>query len=326
MKLVLNSSTYLYLLQDQMDKPIKIVFLGTPEFSCLFLIELSKDKRFQVCAVISQENKKIGRKQILTPPPIKILADQLNLPVFQTAKLNKDLELIEKIRSYHPDFLVVIAFGQILSSSILAIPAIKAINVHGSILPKYRGASPIEQALLNGDQETGLSVMEMAKTMDTGAVYEVYREKIEANDNNQSLRDKLSKSGATRLPQTLIEIFQQNLHSTPQDESQATYCSKISKEDGLIEGKSMPAQQIINKYRAYSTWPGIYLKTHDKFLKLHQIQNTNLQISSGQFSYDNQYIYLGTTTTAIQINSLQLEGKTIQDSKTFLQGNKNILG
>lgn len=308
-----------------MTQPIKIVFLGTPEFSCPFLLQLANDSRFQLLAVITQEDKKVGRKQTLTSPPVKQLATQLNLPVFQTEKLNKDLPIIEKIKSYQPDFLVVIAFGQILSSEILAIPKIKPINVHGSILPKYRGASPIEQALLNGDSQTGLSVMEMVKAMDAGPVYQIYELSIYPEDNNQILRERLSKLGSEKLPNTLTEIYNGSLQSHPQIDMEATFCSKISKEDGLINPTIDSAETIFNKYRAFFNWPGLYLKIQNKILKLHKMNISEKKLTSGKFEFDNENIWLGTTTKAIQIIELQLEGKTIQSSKVFLQGNKNLL-
>lgn len=307
-----------------MTQPIKIVFLGTPEFSCPFLSQLANDSRFDLLAVITQEDKKIGRKQILTPPPVKQLAIQLNLPIFQTEKLNKDFLIIDKIKELQPDFLVVIAFGQILSTEILAIPKIKAINVHGSILPKYRGASPIEQVLLNGDSKTGLSVMEMVKAMDAGPVYQTYELPISTEDNNQILREKLSKLGSEKLPSTLIEIYNGTLQSHSQIDSEATFCNKISKEDGLINPTIDSAETIFNKYRAFSNWPGLYLKIQNKILKLHKVNISEQKLPPGKFQFDNQNIYLGTTTKAIQIVELQLEGKTQQSSKVFLQGNSNL--
>lgn len=307
-----------------MTQPIKIVFLGTPEFSCPFLSQLANDSRFDLLAVITQEDKKIGRKQILTPPPVKQLAIQLNLPIFQTEKLNKDFSIIDKLKELQPDFLVVIAFGQILSTEILAIPKIKAINVHGSILPKYRGASPIEQSLLNGDSQTGLSVMEMVKAMDAGPVYQTYELPISTEDNNQILREKLSKLGSEKLPNTLIEIYNGTLQPHSQIDSEATFCSKISKEDGLINPTIDSAETIFNKYRAFFNWPSLYLKIQNKILKLHKINISEQKLPPGKFQFDNQNIYLGTTTKAIQIVELQLEGKTQQSSKVFLQGNSNL--
>jgi methionyl-tRNA formyltransferase len=307
-----------------MTNPIKIVFLGTPEFACPFLEHLAKHQDFEIKLVITQEDKKTGRKQVMTPPPIKKLSNSLGLETIQRAKLNTDDLLIEKIKSINPDFLLVIAFGQILSSKILAIPKIKAINVHGSILPKYRGASPIEQSLLNGDQQTGLTVMEMVKAMDAGPIYTAYPLEISKNDTNHILREKLSKIGAEKLPETLKEIYSGKLLPIAQKEEFATYCHKIIKEDGLINPLEMTADQIINRYRAFFNWPGIFIKHQNKQIKLHQIEKSELIIEAGKFKIDQKDLYLGTKSGSIKILNLQLEGKTAQTSEVFLTGNKNL--
>jgi methionyl-tRNA formyltransferase len=308
-----------------MSEKINIVFLGTPEFACPFLEKLATDSRFQVKAVITQEDKPVGRKKLLTPSPIKELSQKLNLPLFQPIKLNKDLDLLSNLEKIAPDFLVVVAYGQILSNKVLQIPRIKAINVHGSILPKYRGASPIEQALLNGDSITGLSIMEMVKAMDAGPIYQILELPIADNDNNQSLRKKLSEFGASQLPDLLIQIKKGELSAIPQNETLTSYCKKINKEDGNVNPTQQTAQEIINHWKAYSIWPGIFLKQKEKTLKLIQIElNNTISPTPGNFEIINNQLFLGTKKGTLEIKTLQLEGKTIQDTKSFLSGNKQL--
>jgi methionyl-tRNA formyltransferase len=308
-----------------MSEKINIVFLGTPEFACPFLEKLATDSRFQVKAVITQEDKPVGRKKLLTPSPIKELSQKLNLPLFQPIKLNKDLDLLSNLEKIAPDFLVVVAYGQILSNKVLQIPRIKAINVHGSILPKYRGASPIEQALLNGDSITGLSIMEMVKAMDAGPIHQILELPIADNDNNQSLRKKLSEFGASQLPDLLIQIKKGELSAIPQNETLTSYCKKINKEDGNVNPTQQTAQEIINHWKAYSTWPGIFLKQKEKTLKLIQIElNNTISPTPGNFEIINNQLFLGTKKGTLEIKTLQLEGKTIQDTKSFLSGNKQL--
>jgi len=308
-----------------MTEPIKIVFLATPEFATPFLEKLASDHRFQLLAAITQEDKPVGRKKILTPPPVKQTSQSLGIQVFQPAKLNKDQALLEELENLAPDFLIVVAYGQILSKRVLQIAKIKPINVHGSILPKYRGASPIEQALLNGDQKTGLSIMEMAPSMDTGAVYQVIESAIEPEDNHLSLRTKLSQLGANELPDILVKIKSGELTAKPQNEADATYCQKIERQDGLIDPIQLTASQIYNRYRAYCGWPGIFLPFQNKTLKLLVIHPAkNESVPSGAFQVEGQKLFLGCSEGTLEITELQMEGKTAQTTSSFLAGNRQL--
>lgn len=308
-----------------MLEKIKIVFLGTPDIACPFLEKLAQDHRFQLQAVITQEDKPFGRKKILTPPPVKITATQLSLPIFQPIKLNKDEALLQHLTELAPDFLVVVAYGQILNKKVLSLPKLKPINVHGSILPLYRGASPIEQALLNGDKKTGLSIMEMEIKMDTGPVYKILECPISDSDDNNSLRKKLSEQGSAQLPDILVNIFEKKLTAQPQDESSATYCQKISKQDGLIHPLQLTSEQILNRLRAFSTWPGIFLNLQEKNLKLTKLSlNSDHHLSPGQFQILQNRLFLGCQTGTLEILELQMEGKNIQNTASFLNGHRQL--
>ena len=307
-----------------MSEQTSIVFLGTPEFSTSFLEQLAQDDRFKILAVITQQDQPQGRKKILTPPPIKLTAQKHHLEIYQPPKLNKDSELLEKLKQLKPDFLLVIAYGQILSNEVLNIPEIKPINVHGSILPKYRGASPIEQSLLNGDTKTGLSIMEMVKEMDAGAVYTVIESPIDEHDTNQTLRNKLATLGSAKLPEILLSIKNNQLLSHPQNEQEATFCHKITRLDGLINPIEQSATEIYNRWRAFNPWPGIFMSIGDKQMKFLNIQiSTTNNISSGRFLIDGNRLYLGCKTNSLEILEIQVEGKTPQTVKSFLSGNRH---
>src|SRR3989339_634511 len=213
---------------------MNIVFFGTPEFSVQSLESLNKITQINILSVITQPDKKVGRKGILTPPPVKICAQNLGLLVHQPKTKEKVFKIVKK---YTADFFVVIAYGSILDKKTLELPKYGAVNVHGSLLPKYRGASPIQEALLNGDKETGLSIMAMNEKMDEGDVYFLKRVEIAKEDNYISLSDKLAIVSANILPFLLEDIALGKLDRVKQDNKQATFCRKIEKEDGKINFK-----------------------------------------------------------------------------------------
>lgn len=303
-----------------------VVFLGTPEFSCNFLEKLAHHPDFEVIGVITQEDKPMGRKKLMTSPPVKIAADTLNLTVFQPTRLNKDTNLITQLKKLAPDYFVVVAYGQIISKEVLEIPKIAPINVHGSILPDYRGASPIQQSLLNGDKQTGLSIMKMDVGMDTGPVYKTIPLEILPDDTDLSLRNKLSSIGSELLPEILLDIKKGVLKAHEQDSSKATYCGKIEKEDGLIDPFNMTSIEVYNKWRAFIIWPGIYIYLNNKKIQLLDISPiSNMNISPGEFETTKNQIFMGCKNGVIGIKKLQLEGKSAQNANVFLSGNKQLM-
>lgn len=302
-----------------------VIFLGTPEFSCNFLEKLTTHSDFEVIGVITQEDKPTGRKKIITPPPVKITAERLGIKVFQPHRLNKDSDLLNTLKKLSPDFFVVVAYGQIISKEVLEIPKIAPINVHGSILPDYRGASPIQQSLRSGDTQTGLSIMKMDEGMDTGPVYKVIPIEIAPDDTDATLRKKMSSLGAPLLPDILLNIKKGNLTATEQDSSKATYCGKIEKADGLIDPLNMTSQEIFNKWRAFVIWPGIYMYLHDKKIQLFDIIPVNAPtITPGKFFITKNQIFMGCKHGTIEIKTLQLEGKSQQSADSFLSGRKQL--
>ncbi len=301
--------------------------MGTPDFALPSLQSLLEDSDFEVAAAVTQEDKKIGRKQELSVPPVKQLAQKHNIPVFQPHKIKGNKEFLELIRSLKPDLLVVVAYGQILPEELLEMPVYGAVNVHASLLPKYRGASPIETALLNGDDETGVTIMKMSKELDAGDILDIAKLQVEPKDNAETLTAKLSLLGGKILPYVLKDLVEGEIQPIPQDHSKATFCHKITKEDGFIDLKNLTARQILNRLRAYTPWPSIFIAIEGKRLKLLEMDieeklalpaGTAREISKGSVAF-------GTKQGVIIPHKVQLEGKKIMTIQEFLLGNRSLL-
>ncbi len=228
-----------------------IVFLGTSAFAVPSLKALASDERFDIQLVITQPDRPVGRKQMLTPPPVKLAALELNLPIAQPENVNEIRNTKLEIRNF--DYLVVVSYGQILSQEILDWPRVAAVNVHGSLLPKLRGASPIQHAILDGLTETGVTVQRMMKELDAGPILGQKRMEIDRRETFTGLHDKLSLLGA----ELLIEMLAKPLKEKEQNSSDATFCKKFMKADGIADPTTMTAEAIDRMVRALSPWPGV---------------------------------------------------------------------
>ncbi len=228
-----------------------VVFLGTSEFAVPSLRSLASDSRFDVKLVITQPDRPVGRKQIITPSPVKISALELGLKILQPENLNTESSAI--LSQYSPDFLIVVSYGQILSEEVLAWPTIAAVNVHASLLPTLRGASPIQHAILLGLPETGVTVQRMARELDAGPILNSESIVIDKRETFGSLHDKLALLGADLLKRTLAAP----LHEKPQDHLQATFCKKLQTTDGVIDPSVMTATHIDRMVRALNPSPGV---------------------------------------------------------------------
>ena len=248
---------------------LKIIFMGTAELSCpsleLLVAQASSmpvDRQdacathFHVAAVVTQPDKPKGRDLKLTPSPVKVLAQKLNLPVLQPAKA-RDEKFIAQLRELKPDLIVVAAYGQILPQAILDLPPHGCVNVHPSLLPKYRGAAPIQWAIANGDSETGVVIMKMDAGLDTGPVLAMRRAPILPEDDSQILHDRLALLGAELLVETIPDYIAGKIQPRPQAAEGVIYAAKIKKEDGRIDW-NQPAKTIWNRLRAFTPWPGAF--------------------------------------------------------------------
>ncbi len=230
--------------------------MGTAELSCASLEKLARDKSYSVVAVVTQPDKPKGRELKLTPSPVKVLAEKLNVPVLQPPRA-RDEKFIGELLELNPDLIVVVAYGQILPPAILELPRFGCLNVHTSLLPKYRGAAPIQWAIASGDAETGVTIMKMDAGLDTGPVLSTRRTPILPADDSQLLHDRLAQLGAELLAETIPGYVAGKISPQPQPAEGSTYAAKITKEHGKIDW-SRPAVQIWNRLRAFTPWPGAF--------------------------------------------------------------------
>jgi methionyl-tRNA formyltransferase len=244
---------------------LKVLFLGTAEFACPSLETLLASPH-ELTGVVTQPDRPRGRGQKWIPSPVKSIALKANLPVYQPEKV-RDPGFLETLKSLGPELMVVVAYGQILSAAVLAIPPRGCVNVHGSLLPKYRGAAPIARAIQGGETQTGITTMLMDPGMDTGPILLAERTEITQEDTAGSLHDRLSRIGAGLLLRTLEGLEMNTLTPQPQDHSQATYAPKIEKEEAGIRWNS-PARQVFNLIRAFDPWPGAFTLWSERTLKL----------------------------------------------------------
>lgn len=244
---------------------MKIVFFGTPQFAVPSLERLLKSPQFEVLAVVTQPDKRRGRGNQLTPSPVKTVALEHQIPVWQPQRVKKDAETLNLLQQTGADFFVVVAYGQILSQEILDMPQLGCINVHGSILPKYRGAAPIGWCLYNGETQTGITTMLMDAGMDTGAMLLKAYTPIHLLDNAQDLAQRLSSLGADLLVETLLKLERQEIQSIPQDDMQATYAPLIKKEDYQLDW-SRSAIALHNQVRGF--FPNCYATFRTQPLKI----------------------------------------------------------
>ncbi|KYO66750.1 methionyl-tRNA formyltransferase [Thermovenabulum gondwanense] len=288
---------------------MKIIFMGTPQFAVPSLNVLLENN-YDVMAVVTQPDKPKGRKQILTPPEVKVQALKFNIPVLQPQKV-KQPDIVKKLEELKPDLIVVVAFGQILPQSILKIPAIGCINVHASLLPKYRGAAPIQWAIINGERETGVTIMWMDEGMDTGDIFLQEKIVIEDNWTSEDLSIRLSNLGADLLLKSLKEIERGNLLRIPQEDKKATYAPILKKEHGLIHWYKS-AKDIYNLIRGTYPWPGAYTFFKGQEIKIWKAQYRKDQSENpGRIIkiLKNEGILVGTGDGTLLITELQETGR-----------------
>jgi methionyl-tRNA formyltransferase len=258
------------------NRPLKIVFMGTPDYAVPSLRALH-DSFHEVLAVVTQPDRPKGRGRKLTPPPVKHTAVQYGYPVLQPEKV-RTRAFQEQMARLAPDLFIVVAFGQILPQRLLDIPGTGAINVHASLLPRYRGAAPIQWAIINGDHETGVTTMMMDKNMDTGDILLMEKTTIGPDETAADLNDRLSEMGARTLIRTLEKLQNGSLERAPQDHTQATYAPMLKKKDGKIDW-SMPAERIECLIRGVTPWPGAYTFSDDMRLKIFKVSVLEREIS-----------------------------------------------
>lgn len=296
---------------------MNVVFMGTPDFAVPSLENIAKVHFVQ--AVFTQPDKPVGRKMILTPPDVKVCAEKLGIPVYQPVKL-KDSDSYEIIKELNPDVIVVVAYGQILPENILNIPKYGCINVHGSLLPKYRGAAPIQWSVLNGDKVTGVTTMYMEKGLDTGDILETKEYEIGINDTAGEVFDTLAEMGGKLILDTLEKAEKGQLHPVKQDDSKSSYAKMLDKSMCNIDFLKSNLQ-VHNQVRGLSPWPVASTKLNGKVLKIFETRLAEGKGKPGEILNTNP-LTIACGEGAVVVNTVQLQGKKRMDSKAFLQGHK----
>lgn len=307
---------------------MKVVFLGTPDFAVPSLEALLKSNH-QVLAVVCQPDRRVGREQKLTFPPVKKIALKHGVKVLQYEKIR--LEGVDDLKSLAPDIMVSCAFGQILSQDIIDIAPHGIINVHGSLLPKYRGAAPIQQSVIDGETETGVTIMQTEKGIDTGDILSVSKTPIGERETAGELFDRLSFIGANLLIETLDKIENGEIVPVKQDDSKATHVSMIKKEDGLIDWNDS-ARNIFNKIRGMNPWPVAFTKFNGKTLKIYAStivdfdNSENYANGSVVLADVNNGFIVSTGNGYLRLDEIQLEGSKRLTAHDFLLGRKIAVG
>lgn len=300
--------------------PLRIVFMGTPEFACPTL-QMLFDRGEDVIAVVTQPDRPKGRGQKLTPPPVKVLAEQHGVPVLQPLKVRAP-EAIAAIQEFRPDLIVVIAFGQILPKALLDIPPRGCINVHASLLPRYRGAAPLNWCIVNGETETGVTTMLMDVGLDTGDMLVKKAIPIDPDEDAQSLHDRLAVLGATAMAETLDLLVAGRLIPEKQDDSLSNYAPMMKKKDGLIDWSKEP-RSVKNLVRGLTPWPGAFTTLEDKALKICRVRTGEGHGAPGTvLRADRSGLEVACGNCSLFIEELQLEGRKRLPVQEFLAGVK----
>ena len=296
---------------------MRVVFMGTPDFAVPSLQKLL-DAGFEVCAVYTQPDKPKGRGHKLQAPPVKELALQHEIPVFQPTSLRKE-EVQQELQSFQPDVIVVVAYGKILPKAVLDLPRLGCINVHGSLLPKYRGAAPIQWTVINGDGTGGVTTMFMGEGLDTGDMLLKAETPVGAEETAGQLFDRLKDLGADLLLETLEKLEQGTLTPVPQNEEDATHAPMLSKELSVIDW-SKPARELHNLIRGLNPWPSAYSYLDGKKLKIHasRVVEGSGEVGKAFAKVGNWLVYCG--EDALELTEIQTENGKRMDGKSYLLG------
>jgi len=293
----------------------RIIFMGTPDYAEAILKQILKTKDMKVVAVYTQPDKPVGRKKVMTPPVVKTLAEEEGIKVYQPTRL-RDEETVKELLEIECDYIVVAAYGQILPKEVLN--HAPCINLHASILPHYRGASPIQQSLLNGDTKTGVTAMLMDIGLDTGDILKIDEVDIPKDMLVGELFDKLTDVASSLTIDTLKNF--EKITPIKQDNSKATHCSKVSKKDGLVVFND--AKTVYNKYRAYTPWPGVYLESGLKLKDIKLEDETSNNDAGKILKIDNDSIVVGCSKGSIRVFRVQPQSKKEMDILSYINGKR----
>lgn len=302
---------------------LNVVFCGTPDFSVPSLELLHQHPHINLIGVVTMPDRPAGRGQELKSPPVAEYAKTHKIPLYQVENINREDDILSELENKKIDFILVLAFAQFLGSRILNMPRLGCFNIHTSILPKYRGAAPIQYALLNGDKSTGVSIQKMVKEMDAGDLVHFHELTISLTETGGQLYTRL-KFQAALSSNTLIEnILNNKLVFTKQNPTEVSFAPTLKKEDGFLDFKNSTIEKIRNQIRALDPWPGTYCFLNQQRLKIFAVEVNDKKSSPGKTSQDFGQLTVGTLDGTIRLSSVQLEGKKVCTDLELLNGLKN---
>lgn len=304
-------------------KKLNVVFCGTPDFSVPTLELLHQHPHINIVGVITMPDRPAGRGQELKSPPVADYAKIHKLPLFQVENINREEAILELLESKKIDFFLVLAFAQFLGSRVLNMPSLGCFNIHTSILPKYRGAAPIQYALLNGDTTTGVSIQKMVKEMDAGDLVYFFNMPISKTETGGQLFTRLKFQAALSTNELIETIYNDKLTFTKQDPAGVSFAPTLKKEDGFLDFKNSDYTKIVNQIRALDPWPGTYCFLNNQRLKVFEIEKLSRTLLPGETSTEHGHLAVGLIGTVIRLKSIQLEGKKICSDTELLNGLKN---
>lgn len=304
---------------------MRIVFFGSPDFAVPSL-EALLGAGHDVVFAVSQPAKPVGRSAEVADPPLARRARELAIPMFQPPTLKDDVA-VARLAEANADLFVVVAYGKILAQRVLDLPRLGCVNVHGSVLPRWRGASPVQAALLSGDAETGVSIMRMEAGMDTGGVFADLRTPIGADENSGGLSARLAEGGAALLAATLPRIASGEAVAVPQDDALATVCPKIRREDGRADF-TRPAPELVRRFRAFTPWPGLFAYRGGRRVKLLAAREAEGRMGAtpGEVLAAGDEIVLACAEGALSVTTLQAEGRKPLGAGAFSRGERVVAG
>ena len=306
-----------------MTQKLNVVYCGTPDFSVPTLMELYNNPAINLVGVITMPDRPAGRGQELKSPPVAEFAKTHNIKLFQVENINREPQILDELEGMKIDFILVLAFAQFLGSRVLNMPRLGCFNIHTSILPKYRGAAPIQYALLNGDTSTGVSIQKMVKEMDAGDLVHFDEINIAPDENGESLYNRLKNQAAISTKALIEKIQNNNLVYTPQDPAGVSFAPTLKKEDGFLDFKNSNYKKLYNQIRALDPWPGTYCFLNGQRLKVFSIEKIHRSLKPGETSLEHGQLSVGLLDSSIRLSSIQLEGKKVCTDTELLNGLKN---
>lgn len=304
-------------------KKLNIAYFGTPDFSVPCLDILHNHPAVNLISVISMPDRKAGRGMDLKSPEVIEYAKANKISYFQTSNINKEDNFLESLSKQNIDVIIVLAFAQFLGEKILNLPRMGCFNIHTSLLPKYRGAAPIQYALLNGDKSTGVSIQKMVKKMDAGDICYSHEVSICEHETGGQLYTRLKYQAALSLNDFIAKLRKNDISYQKQDESKVSFAPTLKREDGFIDFKNESFQQIKNKVRGLYPWPGTYCSLNNKRLKVFEIEAIPGKLAPGEVNSKLNQLLIGCTDSIIRLKSIQLEGKKACTDTELLNGLKN---